>query len=351
MISVIESRNQIIQEDLNKIAEYFKPHLDRLENKTILVTGATGLIGKYIVLSLLTMSRVYGVSCKVVAQGRSLKRLEETFSLVASRKNLILWAVDLTSPLKPNCPVNLVIHAASPTASKEFVERPVEVIDSIYQSTLNVLRLSELENVESVVYLSSMEMYGEFTEERRVTEDDCGQLDILSLRSSYPLAKRLSELLCFSFAKEKQVSAKIARLSMVYGPGLEENDERVLNYFTRQIAAQKPITLLTEGKSRASVLYTREAAQAILFLLLFGESGEAYNVANPQNYYSIYEMACIAASIKHVPVLVSNGEISNSAYRRDSFLNLEISKIQALGWSPKVSLGRIYERTLMSWNS
>ena len=348
-MSLQESQNTIIQDDVQCVAKKFADQAKIFANKSVLITGATGLVGKHLVLSLLSLARLNRINLVVIAQGRSLGKLEQTFQDVTNNKNLYLWQTNLFEKLDPPCSVNYVIHAACPTSSKDFIEKPIGVIDSIYQSTLNILDLCSSQRVESCVYLSSMEVYGQMTLDKPISESDCGQLDILSPRSSYPQAKRIAELLCSSFAKEKNVPVKIARLSMVYGPGMPKNDKRVLNYFVNQIINKQEIALQTAGKSKASVLYTRDAVEGIITLLLSTRNAEAFNLANPNNYYSILEMANIASSIGSVPVTIEKSECQQIAqYRNDNFLNLNISKMNELGWFPNVTLEKVFLRTVLS---
>jgi UDP-glucuronate decarboxylase len=341
------SKNKIIQEDINSITEDLEKFKKNFEDQTILITGATGLIGKYLVFSILALAKKINIECRVIAQGRSREKLEDIFKENIDNNNLIIWENNLKSELNPPQKIDYIIHTASPTASKDFINEPIEVIDSIYASTLNILKLSKLQQIKSCVYLSSMEIYGQINEDIPVKEEDCGKIDLLDSRSSYPQAKRIAELLCAASAKEKDIPVKIARLSMVYGPGMQINDKRVLNYFINQIIIKQPIILQTKGKSKASVLYIRDAIRGIFKLLFSNRNGEAFNLANPSNYYSIFEMANIAAEVGNISVqFEQNKSPKKSQYRKDNFLNLNINKMEELGWHPQVNLHDIFVKTL-----
>lgn len=349
MCKAFDRECEILKDDLTEIASNCAGFSNVFENKNVLITGATGLIGKALVKCFLMLNHVFNIKCSVIAHGRSILKLQHVFQEYKGNENLVLWSGELNHPETSPKPIHFVIHTACPTASKEFVEQPLEVIDSIYQGTLNILQLAKHHNAESVVYLSSMEVYGRFTSEMKVTEDILGELNIHNVRSSYPMTKRLAELLCVSSFHEWKVPVKIARLSMVFGPGVDSQDRRVLNYFIQQLKSKSPIQLQTTGQSKATVLYLRDAVEGILHLLVYGENGESYNLANPANYYSIYEMAKIAAAIEGLDVLIATGkQEGKNPYPNDTFLNLDIGKAIDLGWIPKVDLETIFKRVLKS---
>ena len=338
-----------LYEEFKSTATKYQALASNPKNPVFLVTGASGLIGKATVLALLKLFETAQQSGAVIAQGRNIEKLRLVFNDFLNHPNLILWQANLNEKLAPPLAVDFIIHTASPTASKEFIEKPIEVIDSIYNGTKNILDLCFEQQSKSCVYLSSMEVYGQVLNEQKISEPDLGYLDCLSLRSSYPEGKRLAELMCTSYAKKKNVPVKIARLSMIFGPGVDINDRRVLNYFTQQISTNSAIRLQTKGTSKACVLYIKDAIEGILHLLLQGENGEAYNLANPSNYYSIREMAEIAVSMGAAAVHFPEEVVDAKQYPKDTFLNLDISKIQALGWKPEVCLKEIFKHTLASW--
>lgn len=345
------SENKIVREDLANIVEGMKSFQNSWGG-VYFVTGATGLIGKFMVMALLAFSDSNCEQVKVIAQGRSIERLRKVYSSYLKNPNLTLMECDLTKDnLEGVIPkVDYVIHAASPTSSSDFVTRPVEVINDIFIGTQKILNFCRQVSVKSILYLSSMEVYGTVKENIPIKEHMMGTLDFHSVRSSYPQAKRLSELLCSSYSQEYQLATKIARLGMIFGPGINIEDKRVLMYFTRQILDHQSIRLNTQGRSMASVLYLSEAILGLLMLLMRGRSGESYNLSNPENYMSIYQMATCAANVGDVTVeLPKHTQISSPEYyRNDSYLNLDITKMRELGWNPKIKLETIFRRVCQS---
>lgn len=340
--------NSIIKEDLISVVSEFQTISEKLRGKTILVTGSSGLIGHFTVLSLLAICQCFQINCTIIAHGRDIRKLQALYAEQIFDNNLILSSDKYLDLMSKYDVVNYIIHGACPTASKYFVEKPMEVIDAIYSGTLDILNLARHSQTESLVYLSSMEVYGQVKHSNKLSEEDLGALDIHALRASYPLSKRLSELMCVSSYQEWNVPSKIARLSMVFGPGVPKSDQRVLNYFVQQIKNRESIRLLTMGESRSCVLYLKDAVSGILYLMFYGENGQAYNVANPRNFYSIYEMAKTAASLGGIKVLLPKETTGVALYPNETSLNLDIAKIRKLGWEPMTDLKTIFERVLIS---
>ena len=191
-----------------------------------------------------------------------------------------------------------------------------------------------------------MEAFGEVNTEELLDEKALGNVDLSKVRSCYPESKRMCEMLCTSYAIEYGVPAMSIRLAQTFGPGVDYSDRRVFAMMTRNAISGEDIVLATKGTSRHPYLYTAQAVTAILTVLLKGTPGETYNAANPETYCSIYEMGeMVAEQLAGGRICVrvdENGDASR--YPAPSFLNMDIGKIQRLGWSPAHDLVWMYRR-------
>ena len=257
---------------------------------------------------------------------------------------------DITKPIKFSKKVDYVIHTANSTSSASFVNNPVETIDSIVKGTKNVLDFARKSGVKSLVYLSSMEVYGEIpiTREEPLSENDYGYIDILKPRSSYQEGKRAAEALCSAYANEYGLSVKIARLAQTIGAGVDSNDNRVFTQFAKSVVAGQDIVLKTKGETVRSYCYITDAITAILSLLENGKDGDCYNVANPDTTCSIKEMAemlCHQYSRSNLVIKEEN----DSSYLSTLKYYLSISKIKSeTNWAPLISLETAYDRLINS---
>ncbi len=341
------SNNSIIQEDLEYSANCKDFDIEKLRNKTVLITGVTGFIGKQAVLTLLCMNQIFNLNIKIFAMARNKIKTETLFKDFLNNENLSIFIQDITEKIQITENVDFIIHCANPVISKVFVEQPVETIESIIIGTNNILKFARDKKVESVIYLSSMEVYG-IIDIPTITEKDYGYIDPLNVRSSYSEGKKLAETLCVSYCSEYNVPVKIVRLSQVFGAGLDYNDSRVLSQFVRSIIEKKDIILHTKGKSVLTNCYISDAINGIFTVLLNGQNGESYNLANSENVFSIKQIAELM--VKEYPTSKLVLDIKAvSQYRPDTVLKMNTSKINALGWTAKIGLREMMQRTISSY--
>ena len=199
-----------------------------------------------------------------------------------------------------------------------------------------------------MVYLSSMEVYGTFEDKEKIAEDDLGYLNPLTARSSYPEGKRAAESLCYAYYSQHGLPVKTARLTLTFGPGISLSDNRVFAQFCHSAMQGKDIVLHTPGATKRDYLYTADAVTALLIMLLKGESGQAYNVANSTTYISIRDMAELVAqtcAAKPIKVIIDvPNDISKLGYAPTVKLNLDTARIESLGWHAKKDLPQMYQR-------
>ncbi len=340
----------ILLEDFENILENYDFSL--LKNQSVLVTGATGLLGSQLVLFLdyLNQTKDYGI--KIYALCRSEKKANAVFDDVFSRIHCVVG--DVLKQPEITTPIDYIIHGASITASKEFINHAVETIDIAVNGTLNMLRFASKNKVKSFVYLSSMEAFGVTDGKGEVREEDLGYIDIMNPRSSYMESKRMCENLCVCFAAEYGLNVKSIRLAQTMGAGIDYNDTRVAAYFARCVIENTDIVLKTEGKTKRPILYSADAITAILTVLLEGKSGQVYTAANPETFNTIKETAEMIAEklAKNNIKVLFDIEERPVEYAPNLNLNLNVDKLSSLGWKPEVGLQTSYERMIkyMTYN-
>lgn len=340
--------NEILKEDLEYIHKTIA--FEQFAGKKILITGATGLIGSAIVSAFLDWNRNHENQIHVIALVRNRKKCEVLFAEYLS-DGLEILESDVCNLCPSDMGLDYIIHGASQTSSKGFVETPVETVMTALDGTRNLLELARINQVEGFVYLSSMEVYGTPATDDKITESTPSNLDVLQVRSCYPESKRMCENLCVCYASEYAVPAKIVRLTQTFGTGVSYHDGRVFAEFARCVLENRNIILKTKGETKRCYLYTADAVTAILTVLLNGASGEAYNAANEATYCSIFEMACIVADMSENSIQViieENTDIQKLGYAPTLKMNLATDKLQQLGWNASYDLQSMYERMMKS---
>jgi nucleoside-diphosphate-sugar epimerase len=244
--------------------------------------------------------------------------------------------------------VDYVVHLASPTASKYFVEHPVETLRTAIEGTTAVLEYSKEAKVEAVVYASSLETYGSNHTDEWLNEDFQGYDNPMEVRSSYNIGKRTCECLCHAYAEEYGVNVMTARLTQTFGAGIGESENRVFAQFARSAIKGENIELHTSGESAKPYCYTTDAVGAMLYLLVKGEKGEAYNIANKDSYISIRDMAQLVRDEFNPNIDVVIALKEGQGYAPETKLKLDTSKIESLGWSPVLELKEMFNRLIKS---
>lgn len=332
------SRTQ--QEDVREFARTFAL-ADELADASFLITGATGLIGSSLIRCLLALDK----GIRVIAPVRNKEKAATMFGDVLDR---VAWMeCDLASCDYDHVgKVDYVIHCAAPTSSKFFVDSPVETIRVIYEATVSLLNYACRQSIKGFVYLSSLEVYGSGLLDVPITEDMQGYWDVMNVRSSYPVAKRAVENLCCAYAAEYGVPVKVARLTQTTGAGIAKDDNRVIAQFAKLAAKGEDIVLHTTGESARPYCYTTDCVSALLYILLKGKNGEAYNVANDSTYISARGMAEFLRDNFNPAIDVRVELNDNMGYAPASKLNLSTEKLRALGWQPRYDLKQLFERLI-----
>lgn len=338
--------NYVLKEDLQTIVNYNLPY-KKLKGNTVLVTGATGLIGTLLVRALLAIGDI-----KVIAFVRNVEKAKNIYKDYLGNA-LYFHVADIVNEIEINEPVNYIFHCASVTTSKMMVEQPVETLITSIEGTMNILEFARKQNCKSVVYISSMEVYGAFEQSKEVDEKELGYIDNLQIRSNYPESKRLCENMCVAYHAEYDVPVKIARLAQTFGAGILPGENRVFAQFARSAINDEDIILHTKGLSEGNYCYTRDCITGLLTILLNGENSEVYNVSNPETHITIAEMAKMVCEkfTNGKNVILDIPKDNTFGYAADTKMKLSSTKLQSLGWKPEVGLEEAYRRLIFSMES
>lgn len=314
---------------------------EAFRGKTIFITGATGIIGQSLTGMLAEENRKRNLQMTIRILARHAGKAQALFGDTVEILNGTVESLP-----EVDGPVDFIIHGASVTASASFVQQPVETIETAVTGTKNILELARRKQVQGLVYLSSMEVYGHPAKGQEVREPDVAGFDPTAVRNSYPISKQLCEAMCCAYANEYGVPAKVLRLARTFGPSMRYDDRRVFAEFVRCAVEHRDIVLRTKGESEHSYLYADDASRAILAVLLKGSDGEAYTAANPATYCSIAEVASMVAELYGISVRYELDDISKFGYASTSYLNLNVEKLEALGWKAEVDLKTGFQRTV-----
>ena len=279
----------LYQEDLSNILSV--KGIETLKGKSILITGATGLIGVHLIDALMKLGDV-----KVYAVGRSKERARERLGEYYDNHDFAFIEQDVCQPFPEDLKVNYIIPGASNTHPLAYSQFPVETIMINVKGAEHALDLAARTNAV-VLYPSTVEVYGNARGNDVFTEDYTGQLNLATSRSCYTESKRVSEAMCQSYIAEKGVDVKIVRLSRIFGPTMLESDTKASSQFIKKALECEDIVLKSKGGQFFSYTYVTDAVAAMLHVLISGESGKAYNISNDECNVHLRDFAAACASI------------------------------------------------------
>lgn len=333
-------------EDVGVVA-YSIPQVNRLRNHSIFITGATGMICSTVAEILFWLNKHQESNIKIYLGGRSKSRMRDRFSLFNEGIDYHYVPYEASSGNVPDVWADYIIDGASPADPRSFSAHPVETIMANIVGLKGLLDLTTKKRCHRLLYISSSEVYGKKDGKEPYSESDYGYVDILNSRACYPSAKRAGETLCAAYRQEYGIDYVIARPGHICGPSISETDSRASAQFTRKAVKGEDIVLKSSGRQIRSYCYTLDCASAILTMLVNGESGEAYNISNPDSICSIREIAEAFAQASGNKVIFENpSDEEKQSYNLMDNSSLNSSKLLNLGWKPFSNLQECVRKTL-----
>ena len=334
------------KEDILQVFEQNLPW-EKLSGANILVTGATGLIGGCLVETLMMNPRR---DYQVYASGRNEERARVRFKDFAEESAFHFVKYDVMLPLENDVRFDFIIHAASNASPNFFAQKPVEVIKSNIDGVANLMEYGLAHSMKCFLYVSSGEVYGE-GDGRVFTEDYSGYVDCAKPRSCYPSSKRAAETLCVSYAAEYGADVVIARPCHTYGPYFTEQDNRVYAQFIRNVLRGEDIVMKSTGEQFRSWCYVVDCVSALLHILLKGECGEAYNIADADSNISIRELAETIATIGGRKVVIDLPDADEKrGFNPVTKSVFSTDKLESLGWEPKNHISKGLDHSIHEMN-
>ena len=334
-------KNRLYQEDLEYIAKLPLPW-EKLNGKTVLVSGATGLIGTMLVDAIMMKNEISNYNIGIIALGRSVQKAQKRFADYFKNENFLFVSADVNKPVYIEKNIDFLFHCASNTHPYAYSTDPIGTIMTSVLGTNNLLLMAQKKNVERIVFLSTVEIYGENTMNiERFSEKDLGYIDCNTMRAGYPEGKRTGEALCQSYICKYGMDIVIPRICRVFGPTMLESDTKALAQFINNAVEGKNITLKSEGTQYYSYCYVADVISALLYILFYGESGEAYNIADRNFDIRLKDLASMLADIAGTDVIFDLPDaIEVKGFSKATHALLDSERLCDLGWRTN---GTMYE--------
>ena len=319
-------------------------------NKTFLVTGATGRLGRYLLETLVEVDLKYNLNMRIVGLARSEEKAKAVFGSTLDFPNVRMVYQDIAEPIQYDGVVDFIFHTAGPAAPMDYKKSPSNVLWAHVNGTRNVLECARTHHTKRVFYTSTVEVYGEWKEDRKIRESDMGPLQHLNFRACYPEAKRVCETMLAVYQKEFGISYCGVRMSHTLGPGVALDDGRGFAEFIQCVLDERDIVLHSDGSVMRTYTYVADAVNAMFLVMEKGEDG-FYNVANDANLISIRDLAELIAQLSpsgKTKVLFEE-EAAKLPYLPFQLAVLDSSRVKDLGWQPTTSLQQMFKWTIESF--
>lgn len=316
----------------------------QLSGQSILISGATGMIGSFLIDVLMEK----GLDITVYALGRSEEKAKTRFDRWWNDANFHFLSCDINKGLELDAKVDYVFHAASNTHPVAYATDPIGTITTNIIGTNNLLSFAAEHGTKRVLFASSVEVYGENRGDvDAFSEDYCGYLNCNTLRAGYPESKRAGEALCQAYIRQKGLDVVIPRLARTYGPTMLMSDTKALSQFIKKGIAGEDIVLKSAGTQLFSYTYVADAVSGVLYCLFYGENGVAYNIADATSDIMLRDLAGIIAECVGTKVIFEIPDATEQAgYSTATKAIMTSDKIKELGWRPAFTMKEGLARTL-----
>lgn len=346
--------NLLYQEDLQLITSFQAVSWACLKDSSILLSGATGMIGSLLVDAILFKDEADGLGCKVIALGRSEEKAKKRFEHCWDSPffQFVECDVNKVETMPRALKVDYVLHLASNTHPVAYATDPIGTITANILGTQNMLDFAVRGEAKRFLFASSNEIYGENRGDTELFEESyCGYIDCNTLRAGYPESKRCGEALCQAYKRQKGMDVVIARLTRSFGPTLQLTDTKALTQFLKNGLNKENIVLKSAGTQYYSYTYAADAVTGLLTVLTKGENGEAYNVADQSCDIQLRDLAKMIADLSGTDVIFDiPNETEAAGFSKATKARLDGSKLKELGWTVSISLKEGIQRTLALWN-
>lgn len=342
-------KNSMYQEDVVYVSELDLPW-KQLEDKSVMISGATGLLGSFLVDVLMYKNYKTNLNCVVYALGRNEERAKNRFSYCYDNDTFKFITYDINKPLNMDelGVIDYILHLASNTHPVAYSTDPIGTITTNIIGTQNMLEFAVKHRATRCAFASSNEVYGENRGDvEKFDENYCGYINSNTMRAGYPESKRCGEALCQAYIKQKKLDVVIPRITRSYGPTLLNTDTKALSQFLHKGITNQDIVLKSQGTQYYSYTYVADAVSGLLTVLLKGKCGEAYNIADEASDIMLKDLATIIAEIARTNVVFEiPDEVESAGYSKATKARLDSSKLQKLGWSAKYDIKNGIKRTM-----
>lgn len=341
------STHPLYTEDIDNILK-LNIQWNALDGAKVCIIGATGMIGTVIADTIMALNERSNACIDLWIMVRDKNQAITRFRDYIGSKNFHVFVNDVNNGINANISFDYILHCASNTHPLAYSSDPIGTIMTNIIGTYHVLEYARKISARRVMFLSSVEIYGENRgDTESFSENYCGYIDCNTLRAGYPEGKRAGEALCQAYRAAYGMNIVIPRISRVYGPTMRMTDSKALSQFIKKAINHEDIVLKSTGEQLFSYCYVADAASALMYILLIGADGEAYNVAGPDTHVRLKDIAAFLAQQNGKEVRFEIPNVMEArGYSKAQTAILDTDKLATLGWKAMYSMKDGLERTI-----
>ena len=341
--------NELYMEDVHYVGS-LDLLWEKLKGKSLMLSGATGLLGSFLIDVILEKNRKDDLDCTVFALGRNEQKAKERFYKYVEDEQFTFISYDVKQPFVQDelDTVDYILHLASNTHPMQYSVDPIGTVATNIIGLKNMLDFAVEHHTKRFAFASSNEIYGENRGDVEFFDEDyCGYINSNTIRAGYPESKRCGEALCQAYKVQKGLDVIIPRFTRSYGSTMLMSDTKAINQFIKKGMEGKDIVLKSAGIQYYSYTYVADAISGLLTILFGGDNGGAYNIAEEHSDIMLKDLAAIIARINGKKVVFEIPDAVEAAgYSTATKARLNGEKLAALGWSPRYTIDSGLKRTI-----
>ncbi len=302
-----------------------------------LITGGAGFLGSHLTDHLMKSGE------EVICLDNYFTGRKSNIAQWMGHPDFELIRHDVTEPIKLE--VDRIWHLACPASPIHYQFNPIKTAKTSFLGTYNMLGLARRVGAR-LLLASTSEVYGD-PEVHPQPESYRGSVNPIGIRSCYDEGKRIAETLCFDYKRMHNTEVRVMRIFNTYGPRMLPDDGRVVSNFIVQALKGEPLTLFGDGSQTRSFCYVDDLIDGMIRLMNSDHTGPM-NIGNPDEF-TIQELARMVRDRINPELKIINKPLpEDDPLQRQPVISLAI---QALAWTPTISLATGLDRTIADFQS
>lgn len=344
---MISQRQKFVEDDINRTLPLTIDKLDDLRNKSLLITGAGGFLGSWLVQLINFLNHSNDFNTQLFLLDRDFSNLKQINPNILNFKNVVAIETDIRSSIDLSNSIDYIIHAASTPDRRMHTTSPLDTMRSISEGTSSILKLAtRLPNLKMLLNMSASSIYDQ-SDFIPIDENSDGKPLNQNISYAHAEAKRFAEMLCTAARSEARIPIVNVRPFTFCGPYQDISSPWAINSFIKDAINQSPIKILGNGETIRSFMYGLDFAIWTLVIMLKAQNSETYNIGSNHGI-SLKELAKKILIETNSPLEIETNTSLIGDIKKDSLLPNTNKAIEHFNLEIYTEIDEAVKRTI-SW--